>query len=112
KLRQVLVNLLSNAVKFTEHGRIALETHSENHHVVFSVRDTGVGIAPEHLQHIFDPFWQVEQHATRTVGGSGLGLSITRRLVDLLGGEISVESRVGRGSTFTVRLPLDHSSSA
>ncbi len=112
KLRQVLVNLLSNAVKFTERGRIAVETHSENHHIVFSVRDTGVGIAPEHLQHIFDPFWQVEQHATRTVGGSGLGLSITRRLVDLLGGEISVESRVGGGSTFTVRLPLDYPSSA
>jgi signal transduction histidine kinase len=107
KIRQVIVNLLTNAVKFTEHGRVAVEASAGERDASFAVSDTGVGIPAEHLEQIFTPFWQVQQHASRNAGGSGLGLSITRRLVDLLGGDISVESAVGVGSTFRVRLPLD-----
>jgi signal transduction histidine kinase len=108
KLRQVIVNLLSNAVKFTERGRIAVEAIRSADGVAFFVRDTGIGIPAEHIEQIFDPFWQVEQHVKRTAAGSGLGLSITRGLVDLLGGEISVESTVGVGTAFRVSLPLEH----
>jgi len=106
KLRQVLVNLLSNAVKITDKsGSVSLRCTDGNDTVTFEVADTGMGIPPEHLDRIFDPFWQVDQHATRTVGGSGLGLSVTRRLVEALGGKVSVESKVGEGSTFRVSLP-------
>jgi signal transduction histidine kinase len=108
KLRQILVNLLSNAVKFTERGEIALALRADGTHAVFEVRDTGVGIAPEHLERIFDPFWQVERQPTRKAGGTGLGLSVTRRLADLLGGDVTVESTPGAGSTFRVRLPLEN----
>jgi signal transduction histidine kinase len=72
---------------------------------VFTVRDTGLGIAPEHLPRVFDAFWQVDQASTRRAGGTGLGLHVTRRLLRLLGGDVVVESTLGEGSTFTVRLP-------
>lgn len=107
KVRQVLLNLLSNAVKFTESGEVVLTVGVEWPWVVFRVRDTGIGIPPEHQERIFEAFWQVEQSATRRVGGTGLGLSVTRRLCRMLGGDVSVESVPGQGSTFTVRLPLD-----
>lgn len=106
KLRQVLVNLLSNAVKFTERGTVTLRAAVEGDAVVVTVRDTGIGIPPEHRERIFEPFWQIEQQPTRRVGGTGLGLSVSRALVRLLGGEITVASTVGEGSTFTVRLPV------
>ncbi len=77
-----------------------------NGDVELSVRDTGMGIRPEHQRQIFDPFWQADQRLTRDRGGTGLGLSIVRQFTDLLGGELSVESAPGQGSTFTVRLPL------
>jgi signal transduction histidine kinase len=105
RLRQILVNLLNNAVKFTDRGTITLATRVEGNAVVFSVSDTGIGIPPEHLEHVFEPFWQVEQAASRRVGGTGLGLSVTRRLAQLLGGTVTVQSAVGQGSTFEVRLP-------
>jgi signal transduction histidine kinase len=107
KIRQILINLLSNAVKFTEPGgRITLDVAAAAGTMLFTVRDTGIGIPPEHLQRIFDPFWQVEQQATRRAGGTGLGLSVSRRLARLLDGDISVDSAVGRGSTFVVSLPI------
>jgi signal transduction histidine kinase len=105
KLRQVLLNLLSNAVKFTSAGEVALEARAGAGHVELVVRDTGPGIAPEHLERIWDAFWQVEQTTTRAHEGSGLGLAVSRRLVELLGGEIRVASAPGEGSAFTVRLP-------
>ena len=107
KLRQILVNLLSNAAKFTEKGTIVLAAVRDGREARFSVTDTGIGIAPEHVAHIFEPFWQVEQRATRRIQGTGLGLTVSRRLAQLLGGDLTVESAIGAGSTFSLRLPLD-----
>ncbi len=105
KLRQVLLNLISNAVKYTDSGAITLSSHAADGQVHFHVDDTGIGVSPEHIEKIFEPFWQVEQTTTRRAGGTGLGLAVTREFVDLLGGSISVESEVGRGSSFRVTLP-------
>jgi len=105
KLRQVLVNLLANAVKFTDEGEVSVRLQRNGEGAVFEIRDTGMGIAEDHLQSIFEPFWQVEEVRTRRAGGTGLGLAVSRRLTDLLGGEISVESRKGEGSTFRLVVP-------
>ncbi|HEX8272178.1 MAG TPA: ATP-binding protein [Longimicrobiaceae bacterium] len=103
---QVLVNLLGNAVKFTEAGEVSLRVAEEPDAVAFVVSDSGVGIAPEQQERIFDPFWQVDQSISRRAGGTGLGLSVARQLARLLGGDVTVQSADGRGSTFTFRLPL------
>ena len=105
KLRQILVHQLTNAVKFTDHGTVTLAAGTDGPDIVFTVRDSGIGIPAPHLERVFEPFWQVEQAASRRVGGTGLGLSVTRRLARLLGGEVAVESAPGQGSIFTVRLP-------
>jgi signal transduction histidine kinase/CHASE3 domain sensor protein len=105
KLRQILLNILSNAIKFTESGEITLRARL-NGEAKFSVSDTGIGIASENLQRVFEPFWQVEQSSTRRAGGTGLGLTVSRSLARLLGGEVSVESKLGDGSVFTLTLPL------
>lgn len=105
KLRQILLNLLVNAVKYTDAGSVSLTAERSGGTVRFLVTDTGVGIAPEHLGRIFEPFWQVDQSATRRVGGSGLGLSVARAMAELLGGRILVRSTVGVGSTFELQLP-------
>ena len=106
KLRQILLNLLSNAIKFTDAGQVVLEVEVDGHTAILRVSDTGIGIPREHLDSIFRPFHQVEREASRRVGGTGLGLSVTRHLVRLLGGEITVASTRGRGTTFTVALPM------
>jgi signal transduction histidine kinase len=106
KLQQILINLVGNAVKFTERGGITLEVRAEGDLVTFAVSDTGLGIAPEDLKHVFDAFWQADRGKTRAFGGAGLGLTITRQLVRLLGGDVAASSVVGVGSTFTVTLPL------
>ena len=105
KVKQIVLNLLSNAVKFTNEGTVELRFERDPTHVTVTVRDTGVGIAPEHAELIFDPFRQVE-HAAREAGGTGLGLTISRRLAQLMGGSLDLQSVVGQGSTFTLRLPI------
>jgi signal transduction histidine kinase len=105
KVRHILLNLLSNAIKFTDHGEIVLTARVENGDVRFDVRDTGIGIPPQHHERIFDPFWQVENKASRRVAGTGIGLSVARRLARLLGGDITVISGPGEGSTFIARIP-------
>jgi len=106
KVRQILVNLLSNAVKFTDTGTVTLEGRALKNEVQFLVTDTGIGIQPENLNRIFDPFWQVEQKATRRATGTGLGLTVCRRLANLMGGDVAVTSELGQGTTFTVTLPM------
>jgi signal transduction histidine kinase len=104
-VRHILLNLLSNAVKFTEIGEVILKVRIENGDVRFEVRDTGIGIPPQYHERIFDPFWQVENKASRRIPGTGIGLSVARRLARLLGGDITVASHPGEGSTFTAKVP-------
>lgn len=106
RVSQVLVNLLSNAVKFTPQGQVSLEARAEEQTLCLAVRDTGVGIAPEHLARIFDPFEQADSSTTRLYGGTGLGLSISRRLAELMHGDIVVSSETQAGSCFTLKVPL------
>ena len=106
KVRQMIVNLLSNAVKFTDNGRIILSGDQKGDQLIISVEDTGIGISPEHFERIFEPFWQVEQKATRRAGGTGLGLTVTKRLALLLGGDVTVKSEPGVSATFTICLPV------
>jgi signal transduction histidine kinase len=105
KLRQILLNLLSNAIKFSDAGEVVVSTRENGESISISIADSGIGIAAENLERIFAPFWQVEQRSTRRVGGTGLGLSVSRSLARLLGGDVSVESTADGGSTFTVTLP-------
>jgi signal transduction histidine kinase len=105
KLKVVIKNLIGNAVKFTEKGSITVDVHSYGSGIEIDVIDTGVGISADELAVIFEPFRQLESAKTRRFGGTGLGLHIVKRLLELLGGRITVESEVGRGSTFHVRVP-------
>ncbi len=105
KVRQVLLNLLSNAAKFTHDGSIRLTANSERDWIVFEVKDTGIGMDEERVAKIFDAFTQADASTTRKYGGTGLGLTITRKFCEMLGGTIAVESQPAVGSTFTVRLP-------
>ena len=107
KVRQIIINLLANAVKFTTAGAVRLSARVCNDRVQFEVSDTGPGIAGEHLERVFDAFWQVDQRMTRRAGGTGLGLSVARQLARLLGGNVSARSTIGEGSVFTVDLPLN-----
>ena len=106
KVKQILLNLLSNAVKFTHHGGIWVTVSKDEEDLRFDVRDTGIGIRASDLESIWEDFRQVDQSRTREFGGTGLGLSITRKLVDALGGHVFAESVFGKGSTFTVVLPI------
>jgi signal transduction histidine kinase len=106
RTEQILLNLLGNAVKFTDRGEVVVQCKRENEWIITTIRDTGIGIDPQHHQSIFEPFRQADTGLARKREGTGLGLSICKRLVDLLGGFISVESALDQGSTFTVRLPL------
>jgi signal transduction histidine kinase/CheY-like chemotaxis protein/HPt (histidine-containing phosphotransfer) domain-containing protein len=111
RLRQVLTNLVSNAIKFTERGNVTIQIgkrgESRSHHeLMFAVRDTGIGLTPATAAKLFQPFSQADTSTTRLYGGSGLGLVICKRLVDLMGGKIGVRSEPGRGSMFWFSLPL------
>jgi len=105
KLRQIVINLLSNAAKFTERGSIRVRAHADNGSVDIAVADTGIGIAADKIDLIFDEFEQADASSTRVYGGTGLGLTIARRLARLMGGDIRAESTPGSGSTFTLTLP-------
>ena len=108
RLRQVMNNLVGNAIKFTADGKVSVtvEVIDDPHRVRLRVADTGIGIAPDNLDRIFDPFTQADVTVARHFGGTGLGLAITRQLVELMGGTVEVSSALGEGSTFTVMLPL------
>jgi signal transduction histidine kinase len=108
KISKMLVALLSNAYKFTQSGEIRISVEMHNDRAVYRVQDTGIGIPDDMQQLVFDEFRQVDGSSTRRFGGSGLGLSLARRLARLLGGEIQVESSLGEGSTFRVDLPLEY----
>jgi signal transduction histidine kinase len=106
-VNQVVVNLISNALKFTKEGGVHVRAYSpdENHWAV-DVTDTGIGIPQEAQDYIFEPFRQADESATREYGGAGLGLSIVKQLVEMMGGKITLESELEKGSTFTIVLPL------
>jgi two-component system sensor histidine kinase/response regulator len=112
RIRQILLNLISNAVKFTESGEIVVRAVEDRREdgtifVKFAVTDTGVGIPPESLNHVFEPFVQAEHNIKLPQGGTGLGLSICKHLAEMMGGELLVKSTVGRGSTFSFVVPLE-----
>lgn len=110
KLKSILLNILSNAIKFTEQGQVILRVkQGTNGHISFMVSDTGIGIPRDSIPLIFDKFWQLDGSPARNYGGTGLGLTISKNLVELLGGKIEVESEVGKGSTFTVTIPVTSS---
>ncbi len=105
KVRQSLLNLLSNAAKFTENGEITLDVRREGSDLLFTVRDSGIGMTAEQMAGLFEAFAQADASTTRKYGGTGLGLAITRRFCRMMGGDTTVESEPGRGSAFTLRLP-------
>ena len=115
RLQQVLTNLMANAVKFTERGsvmlRVSMSPESEND-VRFAVTDTGIGITPEKIEELFEPFSQADSSTTRRFGGTGLGLTISRQLVELMGGAISASSAPGEGTTFEFTIPLGRAQDA
>jgi signal transduction histidine kinase len=110
KFRQVLFNLLSNAARFTESGDIILkatrETAVSPSTLIIQVSDTGIGLTPEQIEKLFQPFVQGDNSTTRQYGGTGLGLAISRRFCQMMGGDITVASEPGHGATFTVHLPI------
>ncbi|MFK7800447.1 MAG: ATP-binding protein, partial [Anaerolineae bacterium] len=106
KLNQILLNIVSNAVKYTQNGAIYINLERDGDSAIFKVVDSGIGIAESHLAIIFNPFEQIENSYSRRFSGSGLGLTISKRLIDLLSGEIEVESQLGHGSTFSIRIPV------
>jgi signal transduction histidine kinase len=105
KLAQVLRNLISNSLKFTPEGTVRVGAHGDGDHVVFTVTDTGIGIAENHQRMLFQDFVQIDSPIQRRLRGTGLGLSLSRKLTELLGGQIGVRSQLGEGSSFWVRIP-------
>lgn len=113
RLRQVLINLIGNAVKFTSSGSVTIKIYPEDTQgVVFEIIDTGIGMSPEQTLHVFDAFSQADASMSRKYGGTGLGTTISKQLVELMGGEIEVESELGKGTTFRFTLPLKQSCEA
>jgi signal transduction histidine kinase len=108
KVRQTVFNLMSNAAKFTDHGTITLTVERESDDwLTFAVADTGIGMTEEQLGRLFEAFAQADASTRSRYGGTGLGLAISRHFCRLMGGDLTVESVYGQGSTFTVRLPLN-----
>ena len=107
KWEQVFINLVDNAIKYTEKGEIQIEVKQEENKSIFEITDTGNGIAPEHLPRLFERFYTVDKSRSRKMGGTGLGLSIVKHIVNLHEGTIGVESKVGQGTKFIVKLPIN-----
>ncbi len=107
RCQQILINLCNNAVKFTHHGTVTLTVTNEEGRLCFAVSDTGIGIDPKVQETLFNPFQQADASTTRRYGGTGLGLTISKQLAELLGGELKVESKPGSGSTFSLRIPYE-----
>ncbi len=106
RIKQILINLISNSIKFTEHGAIEVDFYTDGKNIIFTVMDTGIGISEEVQQVIFERFWQANQPKTKLYGGTGLGLALSKGLVELLDGKISVKSKLGYGSIFSIEIPL------
>ncbi len=104
----MVINLLSNAIKFTDSGSVSVKAEQSDGQLVVSVTDTGKGIPADELPTLFDEYRQVEGSESSVQKGTGLGLSITKKFAELLGGSIGVESEIGKGSTFTVRVPVEY----
>lgn len=109
RLRQIMWNIMGNAIKFTEKGYVSLSLETDNTNLLVSITDTGIGIRDENIPIVFEQFRQIDGNLNRVAGGTGLGMPITKKLVELHGGEIWVESVLGQGSTFHFTLPLQHS---
>jgi signal transduction histidine kinase len=110
KLRQILINLIGNAIKFTNRGEVSVTVETDpvtNQPVSVAVRDTGIGIAPDRQQKVFEPFEQGDSSTRREFGGTGLGLSIVKAFAELIGAAVEVESELGKGTTFTIWLPAE-----
>lgn len=105
RMREVITNIFDNAVKYTEEGKVSIGITGDDKVVQIYIKDTGTGIAPEDIPHIFQKFYRVDNTSTRTIGGTGLGLFITRKIIELYQGRIWVESTLGQGSTFYINLP-------
>ncbi len=105
RVKQILINLISNAITYTPNGTVTIRASCWNDYLWVAVTDTGMGIAPEDLSKVFERFWRADQSRDARTGGSGIGLAITKRLVELHNGEIEVESVLGKGSTFRFSLP-------
>ena len=108
KVRQIIMNLLSNAIKFTHSGTITLNIHlvNDKQAVEIIVSDTGIGIAPDQIESLFDAFIQADMSTTRQYGGTGLGLTISKKFCEMMGGMIALASELDQGSTFTIQLPI------
>jgi len=106
RVKQILINLISNAITYTPNGTVSIRAWSRGEHVWITVTDTGIGIAQEDLPKVFERFWRADQSRDARTGGSGIGLAITKRLVELHNGKMEVESELGKGSTFKFSLPI------
>jgi signal transduction histidine kinase len=107
RTQQILVNLMGNAIRYTEKGSITLKTETDNKYLWIAVIDTGLGISFQDLPHVFERFWRGDRSRSSYSGGSGIGLAITKKLVELQGGKIEVESKLNQGTTFRFCLPLN-----
>jgi signal transduction histidine kinase len=106
RFKQVITNLVGNAIKFTESGEVAMAVERVASRLRIRITDQGIGMTPEEMDRLFKPFQQVDGSITRRFGGTGLGLALSQRLMIMMNGQITVESEKGRGSTFTVEMPL------
>lgn len=107
RLKQVLFNIISNSIKFTDNGSIKISCKIENKVVMFIIEDTGIGIPDDKIKYVFDRFWQCDSTSTKKYKGTGIGLSLSKGIIELLGGEISLESKLNVGTKFTVKIPLE-----